>query len=895
MNDDFITRISSILGSAYVVERELGAGMSRVVVARDVALGRRVVVKVLPADWAAGLSADRFRREVVLAAALQHPHIVPLLSASEAADGTLYYTMPFVDGESLRSRLEKGSPPLPLSVRWLRDVASALAYAHSRGIVHRDMKPDNILLSGEYAVVADFGIAKALTSASATLTGMTAASGPITTVGTTLGTPTYMAPEQVAAESDTDYRADLYALGVIAYEVLTGEPPFKGTSQAILVAHLTAEAQPVDVRRKGLPDALGALVQRCLAKNAADRPQTADEIVIVLEGVLRTISSDSADLAPPFAPIKSRADANVGARSPSARYKRLMVMGGVLAITAAIIAFWNASREPAIVANRVAVATLRDATPDSSLREIARSIAGDITSELTALDGSDVVGRDEVERAERAFSREQLIPQVLGKALHAQFIVVGELSAVGADSVRVRVSLVSGADGKTIRGLSDVHALRTEIRSATGNLRSRLAGAMVLVSGADFVAGMLPVGDPPLLAAVASVREGLRLEASLITATPGEDESYAEMFRFDKAIRTDPKFVQALLWFVSAALRRPGGEVYADSVLTLLQVGQVQLSEYERALMDALRADAIGNHELSVRSWRRAAGIAPAWPNRWWLAMKLRDANRPSEALAILDSLAVSNAHFKRTVPGLRHYVADFKGEYQAMREEGQRAPSTVQSLGFQQAMLQSLAALDSVVAVTRQLDAASQLPAEPGSSVAYLLTRTSWELAAHGHAKESEAALKRAVSWCQRRTAVDLANDDVAFDCMEAYAYSGQLAPLAALAAPSLRARGSDADVAVLGVLGLAAALRGDSLGAEQFAARVEGATRADGSHGLASWNRARIAAGVNNKKRAIELLEDAFARGAGWSQRLDLHRDPAFSSLRGVADFERLRQPQG
>lgn len=151
MSDDFIARISNILGSAYVVERELSAGMSRVVVARDVALGRRVVVKVLPADWAAGLSADRFRREVVMAAALQHPHIVPLLAASEAADGTLYYTMPYVEGESLRSRLASGTPPLHESLRWLRDVASALAYAHSRGIVHRDMKPDNILLSGGYA------------------------------------------------------------------------------------------------------------------------------------------------------------------------------------------------------------------------------------------------------------------------------------------------------------------------------------------------------------------------------------------------------------------------------------------------------------------------------------------------------------------------------------------------------------------------------------------------------------------------------------------------------------------------------------------------------------------------------------------------------------------------
>jgi eukaryotic-like serine/threonine-protein kinase len=148
MSDDFFKRIADILGSGYVVERELGAGMSRVVVVRDVALGRQIVVKVLPADWAAGLSAERFRREVILAAGLQHPHIVPLLAAAEAPDGTLYYSMPYIDGQSLRSRLKDGIPSLSDSVRWLRDVASALEYAHERGIVHRDMKPDNVLSRG---------------------------------------------------------------------------------------------------------------------------------------------------------------------------------------------------------------------------------------------------------------------------------------------------------------------------------------------------------------------------------------------------------------------------------------------------------------------------------------------------------------------------------------------------------------------------------------------------------------------------------------------------------------------------------------------------------------------------------------------------------------------------
>lgn len=895
MDDGFIARISRILGDGYLVERELGAGMSRVVVARDVALGRRVVVKVLPSDWAAGLSAERFRREVVLAAGLQHPHIVPLLSAAEAADGTLYYMMPFVNGQSLRERLREGIPALSDALRWLRDVASALAYAHERGVVHRDMKPDNILLSGAYAVVADFGIAKALRNASATLSGVSAAVNPITTIGMSMGTPAYMAPEQVAADADADHRTDLYALGVIAYELLTGETPFSGSPQAILAAHLTTEPDSLDQRRPALPRPLTVLVMRCLAKEAVDRPKSASEVVGVLESLLRSVTADD-DAAPsisPASPLGGRA------RTGATKRNRNVLPLGIAAVTVAsavaTAALWPNSGEAPIAVNRVVVASFRDATPDSSLLDVARAIAGDIATEIGALDGSDVVGREEVERTESVSPRGQSSPQTLAKSFHAGLVITGELSALGRDSVAVRVALVSGTDGKQIRSFSEVQASRQDLRTSTTELRQRIAGAVSTVTATEFTAAMLPAGDPPLLSAVIAVRDGLQLEAGLRQPDPKEDESVAELVRFDRAFEADPDFTQARLWFASAALRRPGGEVLADSALVLVQANLVRLTEYERALLDALRADASGNHELSVRGWRRAAKVAPSWPNRWWLAMKLRDTNRPREALAIIDTLGTVHVHFRRSEPGLRHYVGDFAGEHRALRAEQQRTPSTAQSLGFQQALLQSLAALDSVAVISRLLDDASQLPAEPGSSLAYVLIRTSWELAAHKHRTESASALRRAVAWCSRRTARDLSNGAVAFDCMEAYGYSGNAPALSALAEPMMQSRPDDIDIAVLGMVGLAAALRGDRDVAQRFATRIEQGTRADGSRGLASWTRARIAAALGDTSRAIDLLEDAFSRGAGWSQRLDLHRDPAFDTLRGLAAFERLRVPQG
>jgi serine/threonine protein kinase len=213
--------IQRALGTTYTIERELGGGgMSIVFVATDNTLGREVVIKVLPRELAASVSVDRFKREIMLSAALQHPHIVPVLSSGQA-DQLPYFIMPYVDGESVRARMARG----PLSVREtvgvLKDVARALAYAHGRGVIHRDIKPDNILLSGGAAVVTDFGVAKAISASRerATLGGRTNSggwsSGTITSVGTSLGTPMYMAPEQAAADPNTDHRADLYALGVV--------------------------------------------------------------------------------------------------------------------------------------------------------------------------------------------------------------------------------------------------------------------------------------------------------------------------------------------------------------------------------------------------------------------------------------------------------------------------------------------------------------------------------------------------------------------------------------------------------------------------------------------------------------------------------------------------------
>ena len=300
MNSDLQNQLQEVLGSAYRIDRELGgAGMSRVFVATEVELERQVVVKVLPPDLAAGINIDRFRREIQLAARLQHPHIVPLLAAG-AKGSLLYYTMPYISGESLRTRLTKrGEFPVQEATKILREVADALSYAHEQGVVHRDIKPENVLISGNHALVLDFGVSKALSSA----TSETSTEGPtLTSLGIALGTPAYMAPEQAAADPHVDARADIYALGIVGYELLSGRTPFSGLNQQqTLAAHITTEPAPVAQHRAHVPPGLATVVMRCIEKRPSVRFQSAVDLYAALEPYSLTSGSTAPTHAVPAA------------------------------------------------------------------------------------------------------------------------------------------------------------------------------------------------------------------------------------------------------------------------------------------------------------------------------------------------------------------------------------------------------------------------------------------------------------------------------------------------------------------------------------------------------------------------------------------------------------------
>ena len=285
---DAPARLQAAVTDRYLLGRELGrGGMATVYLAQDLKHDRPVAIKVLRAGLGSLFGPERFQREIRLAAQLQHPNILPVYD-SGATDGVLWYTMPYVEGDTLRGRLRRrGRFSVTEAVPVLQDLARALAYAHRRGVVHRDVKPENVMLGGDYVLLADFGVAKAIEPTGDPL---------LTIAGGIVGTPAYMAPEQVGAEPTLDHRADLYALGVVAYELLVGEPPFTGLELGpLLIAHATREPVPLSARRPDVPVALAEIVARCLRKEPGERWSSAD----ALSHALRTSASGGVVAAAP--------------------------------------------------------------------------------------------------------------------------------------------------------------------------------------------------------------------------------------------------------------------------------------------------------------------------------------------------------------------------------------------------------------------------------------------------------------------------------------------------------------------------------------------------------------------------------------------------------------------
>jgi len=468
-------RVQEALGQGYDVTEELpGGGMSRLFVAQDRTLGRLVVVKLLPEDRLPGLSPDRFQREIRVTASLSHANIVGILAAG-VMEGIPYYIMPFVEGRSLRNLLDdRGALPIRQAVSILRDVARACAFAHAKGIIHRDIKPGNVLLAGGAAVMTDFGVAKAITSA-AERTG-SPSDGTITRAGFTIGTPAYMAPEQAAGDSSIDHRADIYSFGVMAFEMLTGRVPFEGKSpRELLTMQLTQAPPPIEQLRPDVPPALAALVRQCLAKDPENRPSSAEQILTALDEL--PVGSGS---LPTLEAVRRRAR----------RVRGLLAVGIVAAL--GIIGFQLANgRSPLTTRGAVAPVTLAvlpfvSRSPDSADAYLAEGLTDAIAAAL---------GRDSTLRVASRLSTAEYAervapPREIGRSLGVAALLDGSVQRQGT-RIRVTVQLVDTRTGAALwsesydRQSDDLLDVQADIADAivTAFHRQRGEGASASTGG----------------------------------------------------------------------------------------------------------------------------------------------------------------------------------------------------------------------------------------------------------------------------------------------------------------------------------------------------------------------------------------------------------------------------
>ncbi len=524
-----LERVRACLADRYRIERELGqGGMATVFLAYDVRHDRKVAIKVLKPALAHALGPERFLREVATTANLRHPHILPLYDSGESS-GVLYYVMPLVEGESLRDRLTRQKQlPIDEALTIAREVADALGYAHQRGVIHRDIKPENILLEAGHAVVADFGIARAASTAGAER---------LTETGTSIGTPLYMSPEQAAGDPHLDGRSDLYSLGCVLYEMLGGQAPFTGpTAEVITRQHLLTEAAPITNLRPAVPPEVAGALARSLAKNPADRFNPAAQFVQALSGGGTTTARPT-----------TRGGA-MAARVPAAPWRKWLGLTVglvlVLGVTAYLVRQSGGRRgagSPGLIRS-IAVLPLDNYSADSAQEFFAEGMTDELTTDLATISGLRVTSRGSAMQFKGA---DRPSTPRIGKALNVDAILEGSVSRSG-DRVRITAQLIDARADRHLwarsfeRKSSDVLALQAELAAAiaaeinvqlTPREQSRLASAPSVNPDAHdaYLRGRYFFNRPSdenLQKAIAQFDEAIRLSPGFAPAYSGLSDAY---------------------------------------------------------------------------------------------------------------------------------------------------------------------------------------------------------------------------------------------------------------------------------------------------------------------------------------------------------------------------------
>lgn len=851
--------------------------MSRVFVAEEMSLGRKVVVKVLPHELAASVNIERFRREIQLAAKLQHPLIVPVLSAG-VSDGLPYYTMPLVQGESLRARVSKsGELPIPEVVRILRDILSALSYAHEEGVVHRDMKPDNVLLTKHHAMVTDFGVAKALSAA-------TNPGSSLTSLGVALGTPAYMAPEQAAADPNADHRADLYAVGATAYEMLTGRQLFSGRSpQAMLAAQAIETPEPVEKLRPSVPPILAALVMRSLEKHAADRPQSADEMLNVVQG----LATPSGGLTPTM---------SVPLQAPRVKKSRLpMIVGGAVltALAAGAFFFIQNRRESAAPLDdaRVLVAPFQNKTGDARFDAVGGMATDWVTrglSETGVVDVAPYVPKRDAQGnvLPEAYDVASVVRDA--RAATAGKVVMGAFYKQG-DSLLFQANILDAADGKSLGAVSPSSSPSSAPMVAIAAMRARIANALGEMTRSD-LGGFSTQDAPPSFEAY---KEFLQGEDAFNTTN-----FYGAVGHYMRAAKLDTNYVAPLVRAAYAYSNLRQDRV-VDSIGKVLEPKRGTMSPYEAHYLDRVLAWNRGDWYAAYTSAKKLLATAPKSSFALYVAARsATPINRPAEALAGLEKLDIRRKHtgtYFADLASALHMLGEHERELEVAKLYRAENAGLVTPLPV---MARALAALGKTKELHEVVDAALSMPSAGGVGSASIYSAAVSELNAHGFVADAKEFAGEWLTYLQTQPAVA--------DTTGGAPSGPRLTPVSDPRIALLMTLGRDREAKVIADSvaakdpgsvssltfgGILAARLGDRAGAEKNIAQL-GAINDKYGRGVNIFGQAQIAALLGDKPRAVQLLRISISRGVAFPS---LHAVPAFVKLKGFAPFDELIKPKG
>lgn len=871
------------ISDRYRIDRPIGAGgMATVHLAEDVRHHRRVAIKVLRPELGVSMGADRFHREIAIAANLQHPHILPLYDSGEAA-GALFYVMPYVEGQTLRERLVRERElPINEATRLLREIADAMSAAHAKGVVHRDLKPENIMLSGRHALVADFGVAKAVSES----TGRNS----LTSAGVALGTPSYMAPEQATADPHTDHRADLYALGVIAYEMLTGQPPFvRATPQATLSAQVMESPRPVTESRATIPPALADIVMRCLAKKPADRPSTADEVLGALEalgtnsgGATPTAGTTPTGTAPHPAtvPASERSSARLGAFGA----KRWAIMFAAAAGVGIGGAVWKSSAgKPAVAVDpmrRAPIVVLPFAVraTDASLTPIGLDVGERFAASLQSAgigpttfhpgDASDASDAGALQRAAIA-------------ATDAATLVEGTISQRGSD-VELEARVVRVADGLVVWSLGPERVPIAAVSDGIAHLQQRVLGAVGWYTSPLGFGRLNPsVLSPP--SSLAQLRHALIAEERALANAPG----FAAELR--AAVALDSTWPWAMIRLATSITN---AQEVTDhrAIVAYLGTRRGNLTEGEAALLAALESWSTAPED-EVSAVRRLVALEPAFEME--LTRALARARRAREFLRVLASMDTSaywarDADLRRVrAAAAYHDLGEFDAEAAELRAlvaEGSAAVAVFNGLARAYGALGNERAIDSLFTVA----AALRNPFQRG----FLMDIAGREAAMHGHAEVAARLARRTLEivdgWPDSaRTSIGAMNTR-----RTSYRLLGEREMVVRLYEQDERSFGRDNPAYKLLAM-RDRILMGDSAGALALV-EVSRANRPEffgagwASQGQPEYYGAQILALLGRKDEAVTLLRQSL--NEGWRLGLDEERQWFWATIRDYPPFVEL-----